>query len=139
MHSPLTGRRILVVEDEMMVAWLLQDMLDHLGCVVVGPAFSVDEALAMIEAQAFDAAVLDVNLNGQMSYPVADSLVARNLPFVFSSGYASNRLQEGYRTFPALQKPYHLSELRNALLGVFAPATPSADQTMGSEGADLAA
>jgi CheY-like chemotaxis protein len=128
MHNPLTGRTILVVEDEMIVAWLLKDMLDLLDCRVIGPAASVDAALAMLEGQPLDAALLDVNLNGQMSYPVADALVARGVPFVFSTGYASNRLQEGYRTFPALQKPYHLSELRSALLGLLAPAAPSADQ-----------
>src|ERR1700751_4383382 len=117
MRNPLCGRHILVVEDEMIVAQLLQDMLADLGCLTVGPAASVDEALSMIEMQAFDAAVLDVNLSGQMSYPVADALAALGTPFVFSTGYASNRLQEGYRMFPALQKPYHLTELRDALVG----------------------
>ncbi|WP_293680223.1 response regulator [uncultured Phenylobacterium sp.] len=117
-----------MVEDEMLVALLLHDMLTDLGCLVVGPAASVAEALAMIETKPLDAAILDVNLEGQMSYPVADALIARSLPFVLSTGYASNRLQEGYRTLPALQKPYHATELREALASVLAPATPSADR-----------
>jgi CheY-like chemotaxis protein len=139
MLSSLCGRRILVVEDEILVALLLQDMLADLGCLVVGPAASVDEALAMIETQAVDAAVLDVNLSGQMSYPVADALVARNVPFVFSTGYASNRLQEGYRAFPALQKPYHMSELCNALAGVVAPTVPGDEPRLRTAATDLAA
>jgi CheY-like chemotaxis protein len=139
MPNALLGRRILVVEDEMLVALLLHDMLGDLGCRVEGSAASVDQALSMIEGQVVDAAVLDVNLSGQMSYPVADALIARGIPFVFSSGYSSNRLQEGYRTFPALQKPYHISELRRALVGVLAPAAPSADPTPRPEVADLAA
>jgi CheY-like chemotaxis protein len=114
--SPLSGRRVLVIEDEMMVAMLLQDMLADLGCVVVGPAARVEQALAMIEAAgALDAAVLDVNLNGQRSYPVADVLAARSVPFVFATGYGEDSLMNGYRSFPLLQKPFRLSELGDAL------------------------
>ena len=115
MDNPLSGRRVLVVEDEIIVSWLLQDMLADLGCEVVGPAARVDQALAIIEAEAIDAVLLDLNLNGQMSYPVADALVARGVPFVFSTGYAQNRLLNGYRTFPVLQKPFHGSEVGDAL------------------------
>jgi CheY-like chemotaxis protein len=139
MHNSLSGCRILVVEDEMLVALLLQYMLADLGCVVIGPAASVDEALLLIETQVFDAALLDVNLSGQMSYPVADALIGLGMPFVFSTGYPSNRLQEDYRMLPALQKPYHLTDLRQALLGVLAPAAPTADPTPRPEVADLAA
>src|ERR1700681_578570 len=114
-NSPFSGRRVLLVEDEMIVAWLLEDMLADLGCAVVGPAASIDQALAMIDAEAIDVAVLDVNLNGQMSYPVADALAARGVPFAFSTGYDKDRLLERYRAFPALQKPFHLSELTDML------------------------
>lgn len=74
MINGLSGRRILVVEDEMLVAWTLEDMLAELECTVVGPAVRVDQALAMIGADTVDAAVLDVNLNGEKSYPAADAL-----------------------------------------------------------------
>jgi CheY-like chemotaxis protein len=123
----LAGRRVLVVEDEAMVAWMLQDMLAGLGCVAVGPAVRVGEAMGMIDAEAFDAAVLDVNLSGQMSYPVADKLVMRGVPFVFSTGYSRDRLLECYRAFPMLQKPYDRSDLRVALEAMFPTTKPSAN------------
>jgi CheY-like chemotaxis protein len=125
MDNPFSGRRVLVVEDEMMVAWLLEDTLAELGCAVVGPAAGVKEALAFIDAKAIDAAVIDVNLNGQMSYPIADALVARAVPFVFVTGYDKNRLLDGYRTFPVLQKPYHGSELRDMLAKLLSPKKPA--------------
>src|SRR6202171_5551025 len=87
MNRPFSNRRVLLVEEEMLVAWLIEDMLADLGCAVIGPASSVNQALAMIDAEAVDAAVLDLNLNGQMSYPVADALAARGVPFVISTGY----------------------------------------------------
>lgn len=115
MIRALAGLRVLLVEDEMLVAWLLHDMLADLGCAVVGPAARVAQALAMIDAQAFDAAVLDVNLNGQTSYAVADALTARGVPFVFSTGYAKDRVAQPYRGRPILQKPFHEGELGAAL------------------------
>jgi DNA-binding NtrC family response regulator len=119
-----------LVEDEMIVAWLLEDMLTDLGCAVVGPAASVDQALAMIDAEAIDVAVLDVNLNGQVSYPVADALAARDVPFVFSTGYHKDRLLERYRTFPALQKPFHLSELTDMLAKLLTPKKSSVESVI---------
>jgi hypothetical protein len=127
----------------MIVAWLLVDMLDDLGCAVVGPATSVNQALAMIHAEAID----DVNLNGQMRYPVADMLVSRGVPFLFSTGYDKNRLLDGYRIFPVLQKPFHRSELADTLaklltLGepagepLIATESPSRTSPLGTGGAD---
>jgi DNA-binding NtrC family response regulator len=104
-----------VVEDEMMVAWLLEDMLANLGYEAVGPAARVDQAMAIINEEAIDAAVLDMNLNGQMSYSVADALTRRNVPFVFSTGYEKARLLDSYRRFQVLRKPYRQLELRDAL------------------------
>jgi CheY-like chemotaxis protein len=124
MNSVLSGRRVLVVEDEMIVAWLLEDILSDLGCAVVGPAASVKQALAMVGAEAIDAAVLDVNLDGEMSYPVADALAARGVPFVFSTGYDKDRLLDGYRTFPVLQKPFHQSELGDILAKLLTSKKP---------------
>ena len=126
MNSPLSGRRVLVVEDEMIVAWLLEDMLADFGCVVVGPAARVEQALAVIDAEAIDAAVLDLNLNGQKSYPVADALAARGVPFVFSTGYDKGSLLDGYRSFPVLQKPYHRAELGDTLAKLLTPKEPRA-------------
>jgi CheY-like chemotaxis protein len=116
-NGPLSGRRVLVVEDEMLVAMLLEDMLADLGCTVVGPAARVEQALAMIEtAASLDAAVLDLNINGQKSYPVADALVAGGVPFVFATGYGPHSLMNGYSWFPLLQKPFKRLELGKALM-----------------------
>ena len=79
----------------------------------------------MIDAEAIDAAVLDVNLDGQKSYPVADALAARGVPFVFSTGYDKGRLLDGYRSFPVLQKPYQRSELGDTLAKLLTPKEPS--------------
>lgn len=117
----LVGRQILIVEDEMVIAWLLTEMLDELGCHVVGPVCTVGQALDAIDRERFDAALLDVNLNGQFSYPVADALAARSIPFMFSTGYDRSRIREGYRQMPMLQKPYHSTELEKALTLMFAP------------------
>jgi len=122
--SPIFGRKVLIVEDEMIVAWLLEDMLAELGCVVVGPAASVKQALAMIDAAPIEVAVLDVNLNGEMSYPVADALTARGVPFVFVTGYDKERMLDGYRALPVLQKPFHRSELTDTLAQLLASAEP---------------
>jgi CheY-like chemotaxis protein len=114
--GPFSGRRVLVIEDEMMVAMLLKDLLAYLGFTVVGSAARVEHALTLIEAAgALDAAVLDINLNGQMSYPVADALVARKVPFLFATGYGRDSVTNGYRSFPMLQKPFRLLELFDAL------------------------
>ena len=125
MNNPFSGRRVLLVEDEMLAVWLLEEMLADLGCAVVGPAASVNQALAMIDAEAIDVAVLDVNLNGQMSYPIADALATRGVPFVFSTGYDKDTLLDGYRIFPVLQKPFHRSELSDALAKLLTPKEPS--------------
>ena len=93
----LSGRRVLVVEDEMLVLMNIEDMLADLGCESVTAAATVDQAVALIEAQVFDAALLDMNLNGIKSFPVADKLAALGVPFVFSTGYSAQDMRVGYR------------------------------------------
>lgn len=109
----LSGRRILLVEDEAVIAMLLEDMLIALGCEVVGVAARLDEALCLIRSESFDAAVLDVNLGGQPSYPAADALVALGVPFAFSTGY--DRVKNGYTGLPRLQKPYDIDRLEDLI------------------------
>ena len=115
MDSLLFGRRILLVEDEVMVSWALEQAIVSLDCVVVGPAARISQALAMVETEVFDAALLDINLNGEGSYPVADALIARGLPFVFATGYNRDSAPHGYEAFPRLQKPFSIPELSDAL------------------------
>lgn len=119
MNNLLAGRRILVVEDEVMISWMLENTLTTFGCVIVGPAARLNQALEIASTTAdIDAAVLDINLDGEKSYPVADALAARGVPFVFSTAYQRDRLQDGYKTCPMIQKPYHSSTLREALIQI---------------------
>jgi CheY-like chemotaxis protein len=107
--------RVLVVEDEGMVAMLLEDMLAELGHEVVASASRVDRAAELIEQAAFDVAVLDVNINGQWTYPLAQSLKNRGIPFIFATGYGRSGLQEEWRGAPVLQKPFQTQELDRLL------------------------
>jgi CheY-like chemotaxis protein len=103
---PLAGRRILVVEDEIFVAMLVEELLRDLGCDVVGPASNVAEALALTGRERLDAAVLDVNLGAERVFPVADSLRRLAVLFVFVTGYDRTVLTNGYTGHPMIQKPF---------------------------------
>lgn len=111
----LSGSRILVVEDEMMLAMLIEDMLGDFGCEIVGPAASAAAALALMGAKALDAAVIDVNLRGKKSYAVVDALKARGLPFVFLTGCDAGPLQGLYPNSLVVPKPILQIELELAL------------------------
>lgn len=111
MDKLLSSRRVLVVEDEMMVLIMIEDMLAELGCESVTAAAAVDQALALIDAQVFDAAMLDMNLSGNKSHAVADALAARGVPFVISTGYSGQDTRDGYRDRPVLKKPFKYEEL----------------------------
>ena len=116
MSAPdLNGLRVLVVEDEMMVSMLIEDMLTDLGCIVVGPAARLDEAIALTESEQIDCAVLDVNLGGQPIFPLADILRAKGAPFAFATGYGDAGLREVDRGSPVLQKPFRESDLARIL------------------------
>jgi CheY-like chemotaxis protein len=111
----LAGLRVLVVEDEMMVSMLIEDMLTDLGCHVVGPAARLDEALSLAEHAELDCAVLDVNLGGQSTFPVADLLRAKGAPFAFATGYGDAGLREVDRDCLVLQKPFREVDLAKVL------------------------
>jgi CheY-like chemotaxis protein len=115
----LEGRRILVVEDEAVVAAMIQDMLEDLGAQVIGPATSLGRGLALAGAESPDAAVLDVNLRGERIDPVAAVLRDRGVPLVFASGYGESGISAGPRE-AVLEKPFKLDDLRDALLRVLA-------------------
>jgi CheY-like chemotaxis protein len=114
--SKLSGLRVLVVEDEALVALQLEDMLTGLGCTVVGPASRVGQALQLLHGQPIDAAVLDVNIAGELVYPVADELTSRGLPYIFATGYGASGLTEAYRGRPVLEKPFPKKALLRAML-----------------------
>ena len=102
----LSGRRILVVEDEMFVAMLVEDLLADLGCEVVGPASSVAQVLQLLNGAALDGALLDVNLGQEKVYPVAEALRRTHVPYVFVTGYGVAGLEQAYRNDPTIQKPF---------------------------------
>ena len=107
--------RVLVVEDEMLIGMLLEDMLADMGHDVVAVVPRVNEALAAVQHEAFDVAILDVHLNGQSAFPVAEALIERGIPFVFATGYGERGLPEPYRDRPALKKPFQLDGLKQML------------------------
>jgi len=108
-------RRVLLVEDDGLVAMLVEDMLDELGFTPVGNPGSVSEALAALASGGFDVAVLDVNLNGERVFPVADALIEDGRPFVFATGYGAADIPEAYRRWPVAAKPFRLDDLDTAL------------------------
>jgi CheY-like chemotaxis protein len=115
------SRRVLVVEDEWLVAMLLEDMLAELGHVVVGPVATLDDALTAVQQDGFDLALLDMNLNGQSATSVADRLADRGIPFACTTGYGRTDLDERFRGRPILHKPFGLKDLE----AVIAQALPS--------------
>ncbi|MDP4026961.1 response regulator [Methylobacterium sp. NEAU 140] len=127
----LFGRRVLLVEDESLVAMLAEDMLLDLGCEVV-VAMRLDKALAHARAEAFDLAVLDVNLGDARSYPVADLLFERCTPFLFATGYGRQGLEPAYQDVPVLQKPYQAAPLEHLLNHLLTDATPARKEAGGS-------
>lgn len=107
-------KRILIVEDEPLVAMLIEDMMESLGFEVVGPALRFDEALGLVESEALDAAILDVNLGDRRSYPIAERLEAKGVPFAFATGYGSAGI-EWNGTAPVIRKPFERQAVRSAL------------------------
>jgi CheY-like chemotaxis protein len=114
--------RLLVVEDEYLIRMLLEDMLTDLGYSVAAAVGTIAEACKLAADGQFQAAILDVNVNGDEIFPVADILAKRGLPFVFVTGYGELSLPERYRGRPSLQKPFQSGQLQTALAALLAPA-----------------
>jgi DNA-binding NtrC family response regulator len=107
----LAGRRVLIVEDEFFLAILLEEDLQAAGCTIVGPFKTVKTAVDASRNEAFDVAILDINLNGQMVYPLAEELMRLGTPFLFLSGYGFGDLPAKFRNIPRLAKPYETTML----------------------------
>jgi CheY-like chemotaxis protein len=123
-----TKSRVLIVEDEALVAMLLEDMLIDAGYAVSGTASAITQALEFVAdaANDFDVAILDVNLRGQPIFPVAEALAAAGKPFVFATGYGAGSLPEAWRDRPTLQKPFGAGDVERVLAAALAGSAAAA-------------
>ena len=112
------GLRVLVVEDDMLIAVYIEEVLQGLGCIVVGPVSKLDAAMRMADDEALDAAILDINIRGGHVYPAAERLRARGIPFALASGYGNWALPEAFRNQPRLTKPFTEQELEAQVLSL---------------------
>jgi CheY-like chemotaxis protein len=115
-EADLSGMRILVVEDEPLLAMASADLLADSGCTVAGPASSVKQGMRLLEQEAIDGAILDINLRGEMVFPLADALAERSIPFVYVTGYGK-LLRACNHGRPILQKPYSNQQLLKIIGG----------------------
>jgi CheY-like chemotaxis protein len=116
--KPSAAKRVLVVEDEIMIRMLLEGMLADLGHSVAAEAGDINQAVNLAKQGDFDLAVLDVNLNGNPVTPVVEILTERGVPFIFASGYGQRGLPDAYRAAPMLQKPFQVDALEQAIQAV---------------------
>jgi DNA-binding response OmpR family regulator len=119
------GCRFLVVEDETLIAVLIEDTLVGMGCQVVGSSGKLDTALQLAKDKEFDTAILDITIRGGKVYPIAELLVARGIPFAFASGYGEWALPEVFRDRPRLIKPFTLRALREQIRALCKKAATS--------------
>lgn len=118
--ADMSGCRVLVVEDEALIAMALEDILLDLGCEVIGPASTVESALKLAETEAIDGALLDINVRGTLIYPVAERLMARDIPVVLCSGYAlTSAIPAPFNDLPQIAKPYNPAMVRSTIQAAF--------------------
>lgn len=126
--TDLVGLRVLVVEDEGSVALLIEGMLEDLGCEVAASVGTLAKALNAARTETLDFAVLDVNLAGELVFPVAEILKGRQLPFIFSTGYGRVGVPETFKDCQVLNKPYTIEVLKTALFSLLTRRAPSRDE-----------
>ncbi|MGE0748052.1 MAG: response regulator [Rhodospirillales bacterium] len=114
------GMRILIAEDEALVAMMIEDIVIDLGCAVIGPAGTVARALSLIDSEAPDGALVDLNLGGEHAGPIAAALKARNIPFIFVSGYGRTMADGANADVPIVSKPFDERDLRRAIATIAA-------------------
>lgn len=113
--NALAGCRVLIIEDESLLTMLLQDFLEDMACEVAATASRFPDALAKAQSLSFDVAILDVNLDGDQTFPIAERLRDRGIPYLFATGYGNVGIPEHLRVMPVLQKPFRRSDLELAL------------------------
>lgn len=117
-HVEPSCLRVLVIEDEVLISMLLGDMLEQLGCTVVGPAATIEEGWPLVEAGGFDVAVLDVHLAGVLIFPLGEALMDRGVPIIVATGSGADGLPPRFQDVTLLPKPYSLPALEAALARV---------------------
>jgi CheY-like chemotaxis protein len=115
--AKISTKRVLVVEDEYLVAMDMSTYLEAAGAQVVGPASNVNAALEVLERTELDGAILDVNLHGEMAFPIADALAARGIPFVFMTGYDARMMPARFASVKRCEKPTTPEAISRALFG----------------------
>jgi CheY-like chemotaxis protein len=115
----LKGRRILLIEDSPVVGPLTADLIEEIGCTVVGPAPNMAAARELVEAGEFDGALIDIHIRGERVFPLCEMLQAQGLPFVFTSCYADWQMPDKWQDRPRLQKPYTIDQVEEALGKLF--------------------
>jgi CheY-like chemotaxis protein len=121
MTAHLAGRRILLVEDSPVVGPFTADLLEDIGCKVIGPAPNMAAARELMEAADFDAALMDIHIRGERVFPLCEALEAKGVPFVLTSGYADWTMPDQWQDRPRLQKPYTIADVRAALADLLDP------------------
>jgi DNA-binding NtrC family response regulator len=111
----MANPRLLIVEDEYLIRLLLEDMLVELGCAVSAVAANLTDGKKLAESSEIDLAILDVNLDGEQVFPVAEILKSRGVPYLFITGYGVRGLPDSYRETPTLQKPFQMQDLKTTL------------------------
>ena len=118
------GKRVLITEDEFFLALCLGQVLEEQGYAVIGPAGDVEEALELVKKGQLSGAILDINLNGEMVFPVAKELMERNIPFLFTTGYRGLDIPPAFRDIPRLEKPVPAQVLVGAVKNMLSRADP---------------
>ena len=116
----LDGRRILLVEDSPVLGPFTADLLEELGCRVIGPAPNMAAARELVDAADFDAALMDIHIRGERVFPLCEALEAKGVPFILTSGYADWAMPEEWRDRPRLQKPYTFEQVADQLSRILA-------------------
>jgi CheY-like chemotaxis protein len=114
----MPNARLLIVEDEYLIRLLLEDMLVEFGCTIAAVASNLEDGKQAAQTAQIDLAILDVNIDGEQVFPIADILRGRKLPFIFITGYGARGLPDHYRDSPTLQKPFQMQDLEATLTRV---------------------
>ncbi len=115
----LSDKKILLVEDDISICMMIEDSLLDVGCRVVGPAHTLDDAVGLAREAEIDIALIDVNLRHVEAYPVANILAARTIPFILMTGYGLSDIQDAYQDRPVLLKPFVVSDALSMLAKVY--------------------